>query len=136
MTNQETLYRYRLTEAEETLKEAERMLKAKFTPRSIVNRGYYSVFYSALALFIKTEVKIKSSKHSAVIAVFDKEFVHSGKFDKFYSKTFHKLFKYRVEGDYKAHIDLSVKDAGKCVELAKDFVQAVKKYIKDNYEKN
>jgi hypothetical protein len=60
MTDKEALFTYRLKQAEETLNDAKKMLKGGFTSRSIVNRVYYSMFYSLLALFIKTDVNIKT----------------------------------------------------------------------------
>lgn len=78
MTDKENLFLYRLKQADETLLDAEKMLKGNFTPRSITNRAYYSMFYALLALFIKTDVTIKTSKHSGIITLFDKEFVKTG----------------------------------------------------------
>lgn len=72
MTDRETLFLYRLKQAEETLSEAQKMLEEGFSPRSIINRAYYSLFYMLLALFLKTGVNIKTSKHMGVISLFDK----------------------------------------------------------------
>jgi uncharacterized protein (UPF0332 family) len=44
MTDKDSLFLYRLKQAEETLLDAEKMLKGDFTPRSITNRAYYSIF--------------------------------------------------------------------------------------------
>jgi uncharacterized protein (UPF0332 family) len=44
MTDLETLFVYRFKQAEETLLDAERMLQGNFSPRSITNRAYYSMF--------------------------------------------------------------------------------------------
>ncbi len=85
MTDKDALFLFRMNQAEETLTDAENMLKGNFTPRSITNRVYYSMFYAVLALFLKTGVNIKTSKHIGVISSFDKEFVKNGKFDKYYS---------------------------------------------------
>ncbi|MBI4824309.1 MAG: hypothetical protein HY805_08810 [Nitrospirae bacterium] len=49
MTDKESLFTYRLKQAEETLSDAKRMLQDKLSPRSIVNRAYYSMFYAVLA---------------------------------------------------------------------------------------
>ncbi len=68
------------------------MIQNNLSPRSIVNRAYYTVFYSLLALFLKADINVKTSKHTGVIAVFDKEFVHTGKIDQHYSKIVHKIF--------------------------------------------
>jgi uncharacterized protein (UPF0332 family) len=45
------------------------MLEDKLSPRSIINRAYYSMFYGVLALFLKGDTKIKTSKHSIVLFV-------------------------------------------------------------------
>ena len=69
MTDKETLYLYRLKQADETLSDAKKMLEDKLSPRSIINRAYYSMFYGVLALFLKGDTKIKTSKHSIVLFV-------------------------------------------------------------------
>jgi uncharacterized protein (UPF0332 family) len=74
MTDRETLFRYRLQEAEDTLADAERMLASGVSPRSVVNRAYYAVFYFILALFQKDGINARTSKHSGVIGTFDKEY--------------------------------------------------------------
>lgn len=63
MTDKETLLRYRLSEAEETLQDAEKMLQNDISPRSIINRAYYSMFYAVLALFLHSDINPKTSKH-------------------------------------------------------------------------
>ncbi len=77
MTERETLFTYRLQEAEETLADAVQMLEGSCSPRSIVNRAYYAMFYTVLALFIRFETIHKTSKHSGIIGIFNKEFVHT-----------------------------------------------------------
>jgi uncharacterized protein (UPF0332 family) len=74
MTDMEALYKYRLDQVETTLDDAKKMLQAKVSPRSIINRAYYSMFYMLLALFIKMNINIKTSKHAGIISLFDIEF--------------------------------------------------------------
>ncbi|MEW5767734.1 MAG: HEPN domain-containing protein [bacterium] len=100
MTDKQALFGYRLKQAEETLVDAEKMLQNNLGPRSILNRAYYSMFYALLALFLNKDVPLKTSKHIRVISIFDKEFVHTGKLDKHYSKLLHKMFDARQEGDF------------------------------------
>jgi len=38
-----------------------------------------SAFYAVLAFFLSEDISIRSSKHSGVISLFDKEFILSGK---------------------------------------------------------
>lgn len=129
MTDKDILYAHRLKQAEETLLDAEKMLQGDFSPRSIINRAYYAMFYAVLALFLKTDITIKTSKHIGVISVFDKEFVKTGKIDKRYSTILHDVFDARQDSDYKEFIELSLKDANEFVGLAKEFLDGVKKFM-------
>lgn len=131
MTDRDALLLYRLNQAEETCAEAEKMLAAGFSPRSITNRAYYAMFYALLALFIKADVPLTTSKHRGVISLFDREFVKTGRFDKKYSAMLHITFDERLEGDYKEFVDLSNYDAERAIGYAKEFFAAVKTY-KDN----
>lgn len=129
MTDKQTLFTYRLKQAEETLFDAEKMAQTNISPRSVINRAYYSMFYAILALFLNTNINLKTSKHSGVISIFDKEFVHSGKIDKYYSKILHKMFELRQESDYKELVDLSPTDAIEAVKVAKEFLECIKNFI-------
>jgi uncharacterized protein (UPF0332 family) len=123
------LFHYRLKQAEETLSDAGKMLEQDISPRSVINRAYYSMFYALLALYIHSEVNLKTSKHSGVIALFDKEFVHTGKIEAYFSKILHKLFAARQESDYRELITLSKEDASGYLKLAGDFVSKIKNFI-------
>ncbi len=127
MTDKQALFTYRLKQAEETLSDAKRMLEDKLSPRSIINRAYYSMFYAVLALFLKADINLKTSKHAGIISIFDKEFVHKGKIDKHYSKILHKMFDARQESDYKEFVELSSEDTAEFVKLAGDFLEGIKK---------
>jgi uncharacterized protein (UPF0332 family) len=127
MTDKETLFLYRLRQAEETLSDAKKMLEDQLSPRSIINRAYYSMFYGVLALFLKHDIKIKTSKHSGIISIFDAEFVHTGKIDPCFSKTLHKVFEVRQEGDYKELVEFSYSDTDEFVKLAEEFLKGIKK---------
>lgn len=129
MTDKQTLFLYRIRQAEETLSDAEKMLQENLSPRSIVNRSYYAMFYAVLALFISREVIVKTSKHTGVISIFDKEFVHTGKIDKYYSKILHRMFGIRQEGDYRELVELSHDDAVQCIDHAKTFLNTIKELI-------
>lgn len=128
MTDRESLLSYRLNQAEETLTEAERMLAESFSPRSITNRAYYSMFYALMVLFIKADVRVTTSKHQGLISSFDREFVKPGLFDKKYSAMLHATFDERLEGDYKEFADLARDDAERAIGHAKEFLAAVKEY--------
>ena len=133
MTDKQTLFLYRFKQAEETLSDAEKMLQDNLGPRSIINRAYYSMFYTLLALFLKADIALKTSKHAGVISIFDKEFVHTGKIDKHYSKILHKAFDARQEGDYKELVEISAEDADEHVNLAKEFLTGIRVFIEENF---
>jgi uncharacterized protein (UPF0332 family) len=129
MTDKQTLLAFRLKQAEETLSDAEKMLQSGMSTRSIINRAYYAVFYSILALFLHGDISLKTSKHSGVLAIFDKEFVHTGKLEKKFSKIAHRLFDARQQVDYKELIEIPIEEARECVELAKDFGQVTRQFM-------
>ncbi len=131
MTDRQVLFEYRLQQALTTLEDAKKMMREEISPRSVINRAYYSMFYMVLALFLKMNVNIKTSKHTGVISIFDKEFVLSGKIDKKYSKILHSMFNDRQEADYKEFVEISEDDAMNGVNYAEDFINAVNKFISD-----
>jgi len=97
MTDIQALIKYRLNQAEETLSEAQRMLNEKFSVRTIINRAYYSMFYGLLALFLATGIRLRTSKHSGLISIFDKEFVKFNEEDAIQSVNFAKQFLDRIK---------------------------------------
>ena len=129
MNDTQALYEYRLTQAETTLKDAKKMLQAEVSPRSVINRAYYAMFYILLALFMKMGLSIKTSKHTGVISIFDKEVVLKGKIDKKYSKMLHSIFDDRQEYDYKELIEVSEDDSIIAVKNAEEFIEAIKRII-------
>ena len=68
--DKEALARYRLEQAGESLNEAKFLLSGKQSPRSIINRAYYAMFYAILALLIYEPYS--SSKHSGVLSYFNR----------------------------------------------------------------
>jgi len=129
MTDRETLLKYRIKQAEETLSDAEAMKKAGLSAGSIVNRAYYAMFYGVLGLFLKANVILKTSKHSGIISMFDREFVLSGKIDRDFSKPLHKMFNLRQAADYKELVDISPEDAEDALKIAGNFVDEIKRVV-------
>jgi uncharacterized protein (UPF0332 family) len=125
--NTKTLIRYRMSQAEESLTDAEILIQAQRTPRSIINRCYYAMFYAALAL-LQTTGKA-SSKHTGVISLFDTEFILKGVLPKQLSKDFHRAFKQRQTSDYEVAGPLDDQAVQEARREAKEFIQAVQKYL-------
>jgi uncharacterized protein (UPF0332 family) len=135
MTDKQTLFQYRLSQAEATLNDGRIILVQGGTPRSAVNRAYYAVFYCALALFLKTGIAVRTSKHSGIIGIFDKEFIIPGKIDKKYSHILHFLFDDRQEFDYKEQVEVSADHASAALKNAEDFISAIKLFLQNMPDK-
>jgi len=131
VTDKEALFLFRMKEAEETLLDAQRMQKGGFSPRSITNRAYYAMFYGVLALLLKSDSALKTSKHVGIISLFDKEFIHSGKIDKRYSMMLHTMFNARQKSDYKDLVSDTPEEAAEYVKIAEEFVSRMKQFISE-----
>ncbi len=59
------LVKYRLNQAEESLSEAELLLKAGKSLRSVINRAYYAMFYAMLALQVTTGKSVRKHERKA-----------------------------------------------------------------------
>ena len=133
-SDQSILFGYRAEQAETTLAEAEKMLDQDFSARSIVNRAYYAMFYMTLALFLKTGVRARSSKHSGILAIFDREFVNAGKIDRVYSQMIHQAFDRRIDFDYKEGIKVRPEDAPNAVHNAREFIAAIRRFLDESHD--
>ena len=129
MTDRETLFIYRMNEAEETLTDARKMLKGGISARSVVNRAYYAMFYGVIALLIHENIEHKTSKHSGIISIFDKSLVHTGRMGREYSRILHRIFDARQESDYKEFVRFTTEDAAEYLRMAEEFLRGVKALI-------
>jgi uncharacterized protein (UPF0332 family) len=84
------------------------------------------MFYAVLTLFIHSDTPHKTSKHSAVIGIFNKEFIHTGKLDARFSQKLYDVFDQRMESDYRDFSKVSEEDAHNAVLAAQEFVTAIK----------
>jgi uncharacterized protein len=124
------LAQYRLKQAEESIEEAVFLLSGKKSPRSIINRTYYGMFYSVLALLIFEPYS--SSKHSGILAYFNKRFIKEGIFPEELGRSINKAFDLRQRGDYREYAELTYEQVDPFIEKAKKFVRAVKEYLDKN----
>lgn len=118
---------YRLEQADESLQSAEILCgNEKFRPA--VNRSYYTMFYSVLALIV-TE-NYSTSKHAGVISIFDKEYVKKGIFPHEMSKWLHESFDLRQRADYTEMFTVSKERAVELIGNAALFLSRVRDYLK------
>ncbi len=121
------LIKYRLKEAEDSIKEAEVLLREGMSMRAVMNRLYYAMFYTVLALL--QEKELGTSKHSGAISMFDREFIKTGIFEKDMSKTLHRAFELRQKGDYMEQAEVTKDDVDEMIPKTKDFANKIKTYL-------
>jgi uncharacterized protein len=121
------LIKYRLEEAEDSIKEAEVLLKEGMSMRAVMNRLYYAMFYAVLALL--QEKGMGTSKHAGAISLFDREFIKNGVFDEKLSKILHRAFELRQKGDYMEQAEVTKSDVDEMLPEIKEFVRKVKTYL-------
>ena len=120
------LIRYRLAEAKDTIVDVE-LLILHDRLRAAINRIYYGMFYSLLALGLKYE--FETSKHHQLIGWFNKNFIHEGHFDENYGKILNKAFNRRTKGDYDSYVEFDKDTVVEMLAEMKDFIQAVEIFI-------
>lgn len=121
------LSNYRIKQAEETLDEARFLFDGKKSPRSIINRAYYAMFYAVLALLVYEQYS--SSRHSGILSFFNKRFIKGGVFQENLGRSINKAFELRQRGDYRENIDLSYDQVEPFITEAEVFIKAVKDYL-------
>jgi uncharacterized protein (UPF0332 family) len=122
----QALLSYRLDQARETLREAG-ILLANEAYRGAINRAYYAMFYALLALLATRQ--LGTSRHSAAIALFDREFVKTGVFPTSLSQALHLAFERRQTHDYGEIVEVDRASAEEMLSGAQLFVDAVATYL-------
>ncbi len=115
-----------LSKAERSLAAARRHLVERDYDFA-VSRAYYAVFYALEAVLLTRELAF--SKHSGVIAAFNREFVRTGVFPARFSKQISRLFRERQIGDYSFGVEVSPERAREDVEIAAGIVRAIQVYL-------
>jgi uncharacterized protein (UPF0332 family) len=121
------LVRYRIAQADETVREA-RILLAQELWRGATNRAYYAMFYSALALMAGRQ--LTASKHSGVIALFDREFVKRGLLPRTLSRSLRSAFNLRQKYDYGEIVEPDREGAHEMVKEAETFISTVAEFLR------
>jgi uncharacterized protein (UPF0332 family) len=125
--NRKALIEYRLTQARDSIREADVLNQSGMSRRSVMNRLYYAMFYAVLALL--QEKEMGTSKHSGAIALFDREYVKTGTFPKEMSKGLHRAFELRQKGDYMEETEVTADDVAEIRSVAEQFVEGVEKFF-------
>ena len=124
--DRQSLVNYRVEQADESLESA-RLLLDNDKLRPSVNRSYYAMFYSVLALLaVKGSA---TSKHTGVISAFDRDFVKEDLFDKEFSRWLHESFDLRQRSDYRELFVVSRERAETTLANAVKFVAEVRSQL-------
>jgi len=116
------LIQYRLSEAKETILDVQILLENNRL-RASVNRIYYGMFYSLLALGIA--YGFETSKHQQLIGWFNKNFVYKGLIDTRFGQYINKASNRRTKGDYESFIIFDKEIIEEMFEEMKAFVAEI-----------
>lgn len=125
--DRENLIIYRLEQANETILDVQLLIENDRL-RSAVNRIYYGMFYSLLALGL--EHKYASSKHSQLIGWFNKNFIRDGLIDSKYGKIINKSFNRRTKGDYDIYVEFEKDVVYEMFSEMQDFISEIRSYLR------
>jgi uncharacterized protein (UPF0332 family) len=121
-----SLIRYRLAQADETILDVQ-LLNEHNWLRSAVNRIYYGMLYSLLAIGLANQ--FDTSKHAQLIGWFNRNFIHKGLIDQKYGKMINKAFNRRTKGDYDSYIEFESEIVVEMFVEMKEFISIIKAHL-------
>lgn len=120
------LIKYRLEQARDTISVVEMLIKNKELPTA-VNRIYYGMFYSLLALGLKYQ--FETSKHQQLLGWFNKNFIHTNKIEVRFGKILRNAYKNRRKGDYETFVEFNIEDVKLMFNEMKEFIEEMDRFI-------
>lgn len=129
----DSLINYRLKQADEAMSDAIFLFDNNRGTQSVVNRIYYAMFYSVLALLVKEP--FQSSKHSGVIGYFNRRFIKEKIFPSEMGTYINIAYEARHEGDYKEFSQITEENVQELLTNGKKFIIKIAEYIKENVGK-
>lgn len=125
--DREILIEYRLEQAISTYQTA-LFLFENNEYEACINRIYYGIFYSLLALGIK--FGFETSKHKQLIGWFNKTFVSTGNISKEYGRILRDSYNNRRKSDYDAYINFESGEVRSQLNDMKNFINIISLTIK------
>jgi uncharacterized protein (UPF0332 family) len=117
-----------MAQARESLQEARALLAEGMDMGFIMNNLYYALFYPVLAVL--NEGQVPTSMQSVTIALFDKEFIQTGVFEKRFVDALRRAFDLRPKCSV-APSEVSREEAERLAALAEEFISRVEKYLQN-----
>ncbi len=126
MEHNEELIKYRVARCDSTIEEAKIAIDLNKLHLAN-NRIYYSIYYIVSALSLKSN--FSTSKHSGLLAWFNKNFINTEIISKEFGKIYYKAFENRQESDYEDLITYDIQDVKICYENMLKFVTEIKSIL-------
>ena len=127
--DRDELIKYRLDQAKECIDEVTFQIDNR-KYKTAINRIYYGMFYSLLALGLKYE--FETSKHFQLIGWFNKTFISTGRLDIELGKIVNKSYTLRQESDYEPFITYEEPEVQELFEKMKLFINAIEKILHED----
>lgn len=128
--NIDSLVKYRIERASETVQEAIDMLEHDHY-NAAINRLYYACYYAVSALLAKNE--IQAHTHAGVKQMLGMHFVITGKLDRIYNVTYSELFDKRHSGDYDDFLCYDKESVERLLPETEAFIAAIKDLLTLNH---
>jgi len=122
-----SLAQSRMAQARESLQEARALLAEGMDMWFIMNNLYYAFFYPVLAVL--NEGQVPTSMQSVTIALFDKEFIQTGVFEKRFVDALRGAFDLRPKCSV-APSEVTRQEAERFAALAEEFMARVDAYLR------
>ena len=100
--------------------------------RDSVSRAYYAFLDAADGALAVRCITPKS--HAGTISLFGLHFIKAGLVDEKYSAWFKKIYKARLDADYKRDRDFTEEEAREALEQATEFVEVIEKVLQSLWE--
>lgn len=125
-SEKEELIQHRLQEAIDTIEDV-KLLIDNDRLRASVNRIYYGMFYSLLALGIAYD--FETSKHQQLIGWFNKNFIHEGLIDSKFGRMINKASNRRTKGDYESYVEFEKEIVVEMFDEMKEFIAEINTFL-------
>jgi uncharacterized protein (UPF0332 family) len=121
------LIKYRLEQARETIEVVDLLIKNDKLS-SAVNRIYYGMFYSLLALAL--QFNFETSKHQQLIGWFSKDFIRKELIAKEYGRILRDAYESRTSGDYDSFVVFKHSEVLLLFSDMKSFIEQIEIFIR------
>ncbi len=115
-----------LAKADRAIHAAEVLLKGNDADFAI-GRAYYAMFYVAEALLVSKGLRFR--KHGRVHAAFGEHFAKGEVLDPKFHRWLLDTYDQRILGDYGVDATLTLEDAARAIQQAREFLQVARTYL-------